>query len=213
MLATRRVSDWTSTWSELTWPPLFLKFWIQITNNFIQFLSQIYYFFKASRSAFPMGRADAGFWPVIKMPSTTTFGCWNCQIESFETQRLVQLTCQSAALSYSPPRDLILSSRRNGTVCMWKTEQDIQYHDADTHLNAVCRFFFTVGKSCELFTSEDGFAILGRCSNESTKVIIRSRTEEASSLLLTQDHDRQQRWFYRRCRTIRAICLVCYNHT
>ncbi len=34
-----------------------------------------HYFCKALRISFPTGAADAGFWPVIRRPSTMTLGC------------------------------------------------------------------------------------------------------------------------------------------
>lgn len=84
----------------------------------------------ALSSSSPIGFADAGFWPVISLPDTTTFGYSQVTRVSIgiAISIMIALTAHaSAAFVYFPPRFVISSSSRKGMD--YQTLRQRRVHD------------------------------------------------------------------------------------
>ena len=85
--------------------------------------------------ASPTPLADAGFWPVINLPSMQTLTC--IMIVDQPKRRLVShqaLTPHGSVFSYLPPSDSILSSTRKGIAC--STMSHVKYLQLTSDVNA-----------------------------------------------------------------------------
>ena len=96
-----------------------------------------------------MGPAEAGFWPVMRMPSAMTFGphSWS-------------------ALTYLPPSSVILSSSRKGMSCRWSKHQVVANAVCHTHFDLIDLNLLGVGEAGELTSFEDGYAVLVNGANK-----------------------------------------------